>query len=161
MDRLVAPYFAAVVAWLETAAIGVEGRALYSLVMDRIGGDFFGVKLNPGHLIHLDEWMNSPIAAGSRHELQSAMALQVDIIPATGSPYFTTNMEDGIALLDERGRAELRERHPKVYARIEDRRAFMIQEVGIRLHDDVLPLSNLASYLPPFWLSPGRAMAMR
>ena len=29
------------------------------------------------------------------------MALQCDIIPATGTDYFTTNIEDGIALADD------------------------------------------------------------
>ena len=33
------------------------------------------------------------------------MALQCDIIPATGTPYFTTNIEDGVALADESLRA--------------------------------------------------------
>ena len=38
------------------------------------------------------------------------MAFQVDIIPATGTDYFTTNIEDGIALADAALRAELRGR---------------------------------------------------
>jgi hypothetical protein len=38
--------------------------------------------------------------------------LQVDIIPATGTDYFTTNIEDGIALADEALRASLRRRLP-------------------------------------------------
>jgi len=29
------------------------------------------------------------------------MALQVDVIPATNTPYHTTNIEDGIVLADE------------------------------------------------------------
>ena len=62
---------------------------------------FFGIFLNPGHQIHLDEWVNSPVWPGSPIELRSGMALQVDIIPATGTSYFTTNIEDGIALADE------------------------------------------------------------
>ncbi|MEZ5800750.1 MAG: hypothetical protein R3D29_10115 [Nitratireductor sp.] len=93
-------------AWLEMIAIGVRGGDLYEAVMTRIGDPFFGVTLNPGHLIHLDEWMHSPVSKGSKARLSSGMAMQVDIIPATGSPWFTANMEDGIALLDERGRAE-------------------------------------------------------
>ncbi len=48
--------------------------------------------------IHLDEWVNSPVAPGSTIELRSGMALQVDIIPATGTDHFTTNIEDGVAL---------------------------------------------------------------
>ena len=66
VERLVAPYFSAAVAWYETVGIGVSGGALWQAVHDRIGDPFFGVSLNPGHLIHLDEWMNSPVFSGSR-----------------------------------------------------------------------------------------------
>ena len=37
----------------------------------------------------------------------------------------------------------------------------MRDELGIRLHDDVLPMSNLPAYLVPFLLAPERAMVMR
>ena len=86
LEKLVAPYFSAAVDWYETIGIGVTGGALWSAVHDRIGDPFFGVSLNPGHLIHIDEWMHSPVFAGSEIPLASGMALQVDIIPATGTP---------------------------------------------------------------------------
>lgn len=160
-QKLVFPYFEAVAEWLETVGIGVEGGVLHERVMKRIGDPFFGVTLNPGHLIHVDEWMNSPIAKGSRQKHRSGMALQVDIIPATGGPYFTSNMEDGIALLDEAGRAQFSERYPAAWARVEARRAFMADALGIKLKPEVLPFSNLASHLPPFWLSPDMAVVLR
>lgn len=160
VDVLVAPYFEAVTHWLETIGIGVSGGELYDGIGNRIGAPFFGVGLNPGHLIHLDEWMNSPIYKNSTHNMRSGMALQVDVIPATGGPYFTSNMEDGIVLLDEKGRAALSEKYPDIAQRIADRRAFMIDVLGISIKPEVLPLSNLASFLPPFWLDPGRAMVL-
>ena len=86
------------------------------------------------------------------------MALQVDIIPATGTDYFTTNIEDGIALADQSLRSELAARYPAAWARIEARRAFMADVLGIELHPDVLPFSNMAAMLPPFLLRPDRAM---
>jgi hypothetical protein len=88
------------------------------------------------------------------------MALQVDVIPATGSPYFTTNIEDGIALADASLRRDLAERYPDAWTRIERRRAFMADQLGIELHPDVLPLSNLPAALPPFLLRPDRAMSL-
>ena len=112
-------------------------------------------------LIHIDEWMHSPVRPGNDTPLRSGMALQIDVIPATGTPYFTTNIEDGIALLDARGRAEFAERHPAAWSRIEARRAFLADVIGIHPKPEVLPLSNIAGWLPPFWLSPGRAMAIR
>ncbi len=157
VERLAAPYFACVAEWYETIGIGVTGGEIDALVKRHLGDPFFGIALNPGHLIHLDEWVNSPIYPGSTERLQSGQALQCDIIPATGSPYFTSNIEDGIGLLDERGRAEFAERHPEAWARITARRAFMADHLGIRLKPEVLPFSNLQGYLPPFILAPGMA----
>ena len=158
LERLVAPYFATAVDWYETIGIGVTGADLFDLVSRRLGDPFFGVQLNPGHFIHLDEWPSSPVFEGSSIVLQSGMALQLDIIPATGTAYHTTNIEDGVALADEPMRAELRDRFPEMWSRIELRRSFMLDELGIRLKPEVLPLSGLAGYLPPFWLAPRRAM---
>ncbi len=161
VEKLVAPYFTAACAWYETVGIGVTGGDIYDAVMRHVGDPFFGIGLNPGHLIHLDEWVHSPIKAGSTKTLRSGMALQCDIIPATGTDYFTSNIEDGIALADDDMRNEIATRHPEAWTRIEARRAFMTEQLGIRLRPDVLPLSNLAAWLPPFWMSPDKAMAMR
>ena len=127
---------------------------------DRIGDPFFGVSLNPGHLIHIDEWMHSPVFQGSEIALRSGMALQVDIIPATGTPWFTTNIEDGIALADEALREEFAARYPEAWTRITARRAFMMDVLGIRLKPEVLPFSNIPAFLPPFWLARDKAMAV-
>jgi hypothetical protein len=109
-------------------------------------------------LIHLDEWVNSPIYEGSSERLVSGMALQVDVIPSTGTPYFTTNIEDGIALADAELREEFSSRYPDAWGRLEARRSFMEESLGISLGADVLPFSNIPAYLPPFLLSPHRAM---
>ena len=99
VDKLVAPYFAAAAAWYETIGIGVEGGVLYEAVMSRLGDPFFGIFLNPGHLLHLDEWIASPVSAGSTVPLRSGAAMQVDIIPATGTEWGTSNIEDGLAFV--------------------------------------------------------------
>jgi hypothetical protein len=161
VERLVAPYFAAAVAWWETVGIGVTGGQVWDAVMARLGDPFFGVTLNPGHLIHLDEWMHSPIFRASDIALRSGMALQLDIIPATGTAWHTTNVEDGMCLADEGLRAEIAARWPEAWARITARRAFMTEVLGIRLRPETLPFSNMPAFLPPFWLAPRRAMAMR
>ena len=90
--------------------------------------------------------------------LRSGMTLQLDIIPATGTAYHITNIEDGVAFADEPARADLAARYPEAWARIGHRREFMADRLGIRLRPEVLPLSNLAGYLPPYWLAPGLAM---
>lgn len=161
VEKLVAPYFLAVAEWYEAIGIGVAGGELDAIIARHLGDPFFGLFLPPGHLIHVDEWMNTPIYPGSRERLQSGQAIQVDIIPATGSAYFTSNIEDGIALLDERGRAAFAERYPGAWSRIEARRAFMADIVGIRLKPEVLPLCNIPAALPPFILAPDRIMLRR
>ena len=160
VERLVGPYFEAVAEWYGALRVGISGGALHDIVRRRIGDPFFGVSLNPGHQLHLDEWVNSPIAPGSTVELRSGMALQVDIIPATGTEYFTTNIEDGVALADEPLRRELATSFPKVWQRIERRRRFMTDVLGIEIHPDVLPFSNIPAWLPPLLLDPGSAMTL-
>jgi hypothetical protein len=160
VDRLVAPYFAAVAEWYGALRIGQAGGVLHDIIDRHLGDPFFGIFLNPGHQISLDEWVNSPIRPGSTIELRSGMAFQVDIIPATGTPLFTTNIEDGIALADATLRGELAAAYPDAWARIEARRAFMAEALGIELHPDVLPFSNIPAYLPPYLLRPGLAMTM-
>ncbi len=160
VERLVAPYFEAVAEWYGALHVGQVGGALQAIIDRRLGDPFFGIGLNPGHQLHLDEWVNSPVWRDSRVELRSGMALQVDIIPATGTPWFTTNIEDGIGLADESLRAAFADAYPDAWRRIQVRRAFMRDALGIELHPDVLPFSNMPALLPPFLLRPDRAMSL-
>ena len=161
LERLAMPYFACAAEWYETIGIGVSGGTLDSVARKHLGAPFFNLILNPGHLIHIDEWMNTPVYPGSKETLRSGQAMQCDIIPAVGAPYHSANIEDGVAILDERGRAALKDQFPEVAARIEARRSFMADVLGIRLKPEIMPLSNLAAAYPPFLLSPNRLLAMR
>lgn len=158
VERLVAPYFDAISEWYEALHIGQTGGALFEIIERRLGDPFFGIFLNPGHQLHLDEWVNSPVVSGSTAELRSGMALQVDVIPATGTAYFTTNIEDGVALADAALRERFSTQYPDAWRRILGRRQFMSDALGITLHHDVLPFSNIPAYLPPFLLSPNHVM---
>jgi hypothetical protein len=159
VEKLAAPYFACAAEWYETIGIGVAGGALDAVARRHLGAPFFNLILNPGHLIHLDEWMNTPVYPSSTECFRSGQAVQCDIIPAVGDPYFTINIEDGVALLDQRGRGEFAERYPDAWDRIEVRRAFMAEALGIKLKAEVLPFSNIPAYLPPFLLSPRHVLA--
>jgi hypothetical protein len=159
VERLVAPYFDAVCEWLEALRVGLTGGTLHAIIDRHLGDPFFGVQLTPGHLIGLEEWLHSPSAPGSDIELRSGMVLQLDVIPATGTNYFTTNIESTFALADEALRLAVEQRYPEMWARIGARRTFMRDALGIDLHPDVMPFSNLPAYLPPFLLRPDRAMA--
>ena len=161
LERLAMPYFACAAEWYSTIGIGVTGGTLDAIARKHLGTPFFNLILNPGHLLHIDEWMNTPVYPGSKETLKSGQMMQCDIIPAAGPPYYGANIEDGIALLDEQGRAKLKDKYPDVAARIEARRAFMTDTLGIALKPEVMPLSNLAAAYPPFLLSPDRLMALR
>lgn len=161
VEKLAAPYFEAIVAWYELMGIGTLGGDLYNAIHDRIGAPFYGVELNPGHIIGLDEWVNSPIYEDSKDRIKPGMAIQVDVIPGTGTEYFTINTEDGIAIGDQGTRNSLMEHYPETWDRIIKRRDYMVDELGIMIKPEVLPFSNLAGHLPPFILNPGRAFAMR
>lgn len=160
VERLVGPYFEAVAEWYGALRIGQTGGALAEIIERHLGDPFFGIFLNPGHQIHLDEWVNSPISRGSAVELRSGMAFQVDIIPATGTDYFTTNIEDGVALADQSLRDAFAAGYPAAWERIGARRRFMNDALGIALHPDVLPFSNIPAYLAPFLLRPDHAMTV-
>ncbi len=160
VDKLVTPYFAAIGEWYEALHVGQTGGALFEIVDRHLGDPFFGIFLNPGHQLHLDEWVNSPVWEGSEIALRSGMAFQADVIPATGTEYFTTNIEDGLALADTDLRNELAARYPDAWGRIQARREFMREALGIDLHPDVMPFSNIPAYLSPFLLCPDQVMTL-
>jgi len=157
-EKLVVPYFKAVKAWYENLAIGVEGGLIFKKVMEILKDPFFGVYLNPGHLLHKDEWMNSPIYANSKEKIFSGQAFQMDIIPATNTNYFSTNLEDGIVILDKDNRKIFKDKYPDAMERICRRRDFIINKIGINLKPEVMPLSNLPCYLSPFILNFSRVV---
>ena len=145
-----APYLEALYEWFRNLRIGVTGGSLYQLIENLLPYDKFNVYLNPVHLIHLDEWTTSPIYKGSTNKILSGMYIQSDIIPR--SPvYGSSRMEDGFIIADQLLRQKLMELYPAVYERCMSRRKFM-EELGFELPEEVLPLSNLAGMVVPFFL---------
>jgi hypothetical protein len=160
VEAFAGPYFEVMAEWFEMLRIGTPGGKLAALIAEKLPFHQFRIYLNPGHLIHLDEWLSSPIYAGSDVPLHSGMAIQVDVIPS--SPiYFSTRMEDGIVLADAALRGQLRSRYPACYQRCQKRRAFMIDVLGIDLPEEVLPLSNVPAIVSPFFLRPRQIFAVR
>jgi Xaa-Pro aminopeptidase len=151
--RFVENYFQVVVAWYEAVKVGAVAGDVFAAAEAARDAGLFAFALNPGHYLHLDEWVNSPFAPGSRTKLQPGMALQLDIIPISAGPFCCTNAEDGVALADDKLRGELAARHPDCWRRITARRQFMRDALGINLHDSVLPLSNTPAWLPPYALA--------
>jgi len=159
VENFAGKYFEVMAGWYGLLKIGARGHDFARLVNEKLSFGKFGIFLNPGHLIHLDEWLSSPFYCGSRAVLHSSMAIQVDVIPSSKT-YFSTRMEDGVVLADNDLRRRLRKEFPACYARCEKRRDFMRNKLGIAVHDDVLPLSNIPAIVPPFFLAPGKILAM-
>ena len=153
------PYFEVMAEWFARMKPGVAGGEIWSLVREKLPFDRFGIFLNPGHLIHFDEWLSSPIYQNSKLTLRSGMPIQVDVIPS--SPvYFSTRMEDGIVIADATLRQDLQSQWPDTYKRCQARRRFMTEVLGIGLPDEVLPLSNIPAIVPPFLLKPNTVIAL-
>jgi Xaa-Pro aminopeptidase len=153
------PYFAVMNEWFTLLRIGTPGDKFARLIEEKLPSEKYGIYLNPGHLIHLDEWVSSPIYPGSEIPIHSGMVMQVDVIPASDA-YFSTRMEDGVVIADQTLRQQLRQQYPACYARCQKRRDFMTDVLGIELPEEVLPLSNIPAIVPPFFLSSNTVFAM-
>lgn len=153
MDELFRTYFEAAAVWFESLGIGVEGREVWGRVKDVIGSyEDFGIALNPGHLIHSEEWINSPFTEYGTATLKSGMLVQCDFTarPATCHG-LGVHMEDGVMIADEKTREAIRRMAPDSYERMMNRQRFMRETLGIRLRDEVLPTSDLCGMLHPFF----------
>lgn len=159
VENFAAPYFYACSQWYENMKIGTKGGELRSLIDDLLPFDDFGVFLNPGHLIHYDEWVSTPIYEGSEDTIRSGMYMQVDIIPRS-KRYFSSRMEDGIVIADEQLQSALKEEYPETYNRCMRRRKFMVETLGINLPYEVLPLSNIPGIVPPFFLNHRKILSL-
>lgn len=160
IDNFAGPYFSACCQWLEHIKIGTKGKELWKLINDKLPFNDFHVFLNPGHLIHYEEWVSSPIYKDSDDEIRSGMYLMVDIIPRSDK-YFSSRMEDGIVIADQKLRSQLQEQYPDVYNRCMLRQTFMKDTLGINLPDEVLPLSNIPAIVPPFFLNHKKILSLK
>ncbi len=154
--QLGAPYFNAIATWYETIGIGTKGGEIFDAIEEVLVSTNFRSMLNPGHLTHLDEWVHSPVVKDGAVQVASGMAFQCDIIPFPAGLGRALNCEDPVVIADEDLRNELAHKYPAVWGRIVARQRFMCDEIGIRLADEMLPLSSSPAYLPPFWLDHDR-----
>ena len=156
---LAIPYWRALATWYEALELGALGGDIFQEITELLEGEAFASSLNPGHLIHYEEWLNSPIRAGSSDPIASGMVFQSDIIPTGIRAGWTANCEDTVAIGDADLRAAIESRHPELWARITARRAFMRDRLGINVRDEVLPLTSTPAYFPPFWLNLEQVLA--
>ena len=153
-EQVGVPYFRAIATWYANVGIGVKGGDLWQKIEDALADVEFRPLVNPGHLIAHEEWTHTPLREGSEDVLTSGMAIQCDIIPYPLPEGWALDAEDGIALADAELRADIEQNFPELWQRIQDRREFMKNQLGIELREEVMPLSPTCGYLAPFWLRP-------
>jgi hypothetical protein len=73
------------------------------------------------------------------------------------APCATTNIEDTLALPDADLQSAFATQFPEAWGRIQRRRAFMTDTLGINLPGEMLPFGNIPAFLPPFLLNPHQA----
>lgn len=156
LDRVAKPYFNAYVAWLESIKIGMDGGEMFNIIENELPREKYGWSLCPGHLIGEEEWMSSPIYDDSTEKLLSGMMLQIDIIPSVNG-YTGSSAESTVVLADEALKKSIQEQYPEMYKRMIDRREYLINELGINISDDILPMCSTVAYLRPFLLAHDKA----
>lgn len=158
MEHVVKPYYAALATWYSTMRIGITGGEIYEAAERAIPKAAFGWTLNPGHFVSGEEWLSSPFYQDSGVRLESGMMLQMDIIVSVPG-YAGANAEDGILLADEELRKQVAEQYPNMWGRMQRRRKYMTETLGIPLSEEILPMSGLCGYMRPYLLN--KQMAMR
>lgn len=153
-------YFKGLIAWYDVADIGVSGGEMFASVTEALNAGGIDQALNPGHLVGHDEWVHTPVRPGSTEKLRSGMPFQVDVIPVPMKDNWTLNHEDSVTFADDALRQQLQSLYPAVHARIEARRAFIKNEIGVELKPCLLPMSHAPLALPPFWLASDKLLAV-
>ena len=69
-------YWAAVATWDQSLAIGASTGDIAEKVTKVLATANIEPLLNPGHLQHVDEWLDSPFTIGDDHRIHSGMSLQ-------------------------------------------------------------------------------------
>ena len=159
-EKVAQPYYRALVTWLETIQIGLSGGALFNTIQEVLPREDYHWELNPGHFTADEEWMSSPFAKESTSLMKSGQLFQIDIIPKVQG-YGGVGCEDGIALADKQLRDALQHDYPEVWARIERRRAYLIETLHIHLPVEVLPLNDVVAYYRPYLLNPDVAFSVK
>ena len=160
LEEVVKPYFAAYNFWLDTVEIGKNGGEFYKEFSEFFPQETYGWELNPGHLTADEEWMSSPFFDSSDKTVQSGMIFQVDFIPVQEG-HHGVSAESTVAIADEALRTEIQNDYPELWERIENRRAYMKDELNIDLKDELLPLASTLAYYRPFFLNPDQALTLK
>ena len=159
LETFAGPYVAALSEWFSLMRPGVPGGEVWARMRAALPFETFGVYLNPGHLIGLDEWMSSPIYEGSVEPLASGMAMQCDVIPGH-TVWGSTRMEDGYVIADAGLRADVAAQYPAVAERCAKRAEFMKTVIGLDVPETLLPMADTCGIVTPYLLDARQVIAL-
>ena len=160
VEKVAAPYFAAYTRWLEEIHVGMTGGEMFDKIEEILPRAVYGWSLCPGHLVAEEEWLCSPIYEHSTEVLRSGMMLQIDIIPSVPG-YGGSCAESTVVLADEALKEQICQQYPEMWQRMQARRQYIIQQLGIQLSEDVLPMCGTVAYLRPYLLDKELAFVIR
>ncbi|GEN50201.1 M24 family metallopeptidase [Alkalibacterium pelagium] len=159
LEEVVVPYFEAYHYWLTNLKIGLRGGDFYDAFNTFYPQDTYGWHLCPGHLTADEEWLSSPFYKGSEAVVQSGMLFQVDFIPSQPG-HNGVSAESTVLLADDALKQAIRADYPDMWKRIESRRAYLSDELGIKLSEDVLPMAGTLAYYRPYMLNDEYALTI-
>ncbi|HDH1871666.1 TPA: aminopeptidase P family protein [Enterobacter ludwigii] len=152
LDAVAIPYFSAYTHWLDVISIGMSGGELFEHVEDILPRAVYKWSLCPGHLVADEEWMSSPVYEGSEDILTSGMILQIDIIPSIPG-FGGVSAESTVLLADKQLQLDIQNQYPELWHRMQVRRDYLIEKLGIRLSPDIFPMCSTVAYLRPYLLN--------
>lgn len=159
LENMVIPYFKAYVYWLSNVKIGLNGGEFYNSFNEFYPQSKYGWELNPGHLTADEEWLSSPFFEGSVAEVKSGMIFAVDFIPNIKG-YNGVSAESTVAIADHNLRKDIKLQYPDLWERIQNRKKYIKENIGIELSEELLPLSSLLGYYRPFFLNSREALVV-
>lgn len=119
--------------WLTNVGVGSTGDEIFQIVAQAYDREFL---INPGHNIdEYQEWTNSFFRRGDSNVVKSGMVFHIDVITQTFN-------NDTIATASEDLRNQLEREFPETYSRIQYRRAYLNQVIGVDIDESVLPFSD-------------------
>lgn len=152
LEEVVFPYFSAYKWWLDNLSIGKKGGEFYQEFSEFYPQATYGWHLCPGHLVADEEWLSSPFYQESDAVVQSGNIYQVDFIPSQAS-HNGVSAESTIAIADADLRARIQADQPELWARIQARKAYLRDKLGLDLSEELLPLASTFAYYRPFLLN--------
>ena len=153
-------YMEAILEWYSVADIGVSGGQVFGNVSAILARNGLRSALNPGHISGHDEWMHTPMRQDSTDAIASGSLFQVDISPAPLPDGWALACIDSVAFADAALREDLRQRHPDAFRRMQMRRTFIRDAIGLDLKESILPLSSVPLCFPPFWLTSNQLLTV-